>query len=426
MPTKLVLPTAIPWNRLKRKDLEECLYWLLDAMGAKDLEWRVGGKGDGATDQGRDLEAHFYTPDPDGSLVRRKWWIEAKGRTGTVAPSIVKASVLNAAGKSDVDYLVIATNTTFSNPTRDWVAEWSKTNPRPVVRLWPRHELERLLSSHPDVVVRFFSEALSRQGQLEVVRSRFWNYATYADRPILRTLWSDREALEWEHQALLAVVVSEATNGSLTNRPWASWIGDSSLLEVLGLGVANLGYFCFRADSAGTEQSPYFRGLAYLLLGALARHPAATVERFLREIWDHTEGDRIPKGQRGVLLQEFLKPVLVELHAQLRDVCTSDCHRVSMDRVELSREEVEQYWLRLASPSRAKDEDSEDHRFLVFERSGRDCKVGFKMSSHSGCPLVSFDREKFTIDHLGQTLQMFGGIVRARAGLPPETQATSS
>jgi hypothetical protein len=418
MPSKLVLPTASPWKRLKRKDLEECLYWLLDAMGAKDLEWRVGGKGDGAADQGRDLEAHFYTPDPDGTLVRRKWWIEAKGRSGTVAPSVVKASVHNVAGKNDVDYLVIATNTTFSNPTRDWVGEWNKGHPRQVIRLWDRHELERLLSSHPDVVVRFFSEALSRQGQLEVVRSRFWNYATYADRPVLRRLWSDRDTLQWDQQSLLAVVVSEATNGRLTSRPWASWIADTSLLEVLALGVANLGYFCSRADSAGTEQRPYFRGLAYVLLATLARHPVAKVEQLLRELWDHTRGDPIPKAQQEVMLQEFLAPIVSELNVQLQDVCTSDCRRVSMDPIELSREDVQQYWLRLGPPSAAKDEDSENRGVLVIEKGTAECRVEFELTPELRCPLVGFDVKAFTLNRLGDTLQVFGQIIRARAGLP--------
>ncbi|WP_186157263.1 hypothetical protein [Burkholderia gladioli] len=58
-----VLPAAIPFEKLKSKDLEECVYWLLDAMGAKDLEWRTGGTGGGAADGGRDLEAHFFEPD---------------------------------------------------------------------------------------------------------------------------------------------------------------------------------------------------------------------------------------------------------------------------------------------------------------------------------------------------------------------------
>ncbi len=54
-----VLPASIPFADLKRRDLEECIYWLFDAMGAKDLEWRTGGSGDGAPDGSRDLEATF-------------------------------------------------------------------------------------------------------------------------------------------------------------------------------------------------------------------------------------------------------------------------------------------------------------------------------------------------------------------------------
>ena len=80
MKTRLVIPTAIPWERLKGRELEECLYWLVDAMGGKDLQWRLGGEGASATDQGRDLEAHFYGDTPDADLSREKWWIEAKGR----------------------------------------------------------------------------------------------------------------------------------------------------------------------------------------------------------------------------------------------------------------------------------------------------------------------------------------------------------
>src|SRR5689334_11762714 len=71
-----ILPAEIPFSELKRKDLEECVYWLLDAMGAKDLEWRTGGTGDGAADGGRDLEARFFTPGDDGELISQKWWIE--------------------------------------------------------------------------------------------------------------------------------------------------------------------------------------------------------------------------------------------------------------------------------------------------------------------------------------------------------------
>ena len=30
-----------PFAELKGRDLEECVYWLLDGMGTKDLDWRT-------------------------------------------------------------------------------------------------------------------------------------------------------------------------------------------------------------------------------------------------------------------------------------------------------------------------------------------------------------------------------------------------
>jgi HJR/Mrr/RecB family endonuclease len=158
--SELVIPSKIPWDHLKAKEVEECLYWLLDEMGAKNLEWRLGGSGGGTADSGRDLEAQFYISTPDGELTRQKWWIEAKGRSHTVEPSVVKESILNARGVATVDVLLIATNSQFSNPTRDWVKQWQETNPRPVIRLWDRYNLERHISKHPAVAVRLFPDAL--------------------------------------------------------------------------------------------------------------------------------------------------------------------------------------------------------------------------------------------------------------------------
>lgn len=96
-----VLPASIPFADLKGRDLEECVYWLLDSMGAKDLEWRSGGSGGGAADGGRDLEAHFYVNTIDGELEAQKWWIECKGRAGTVAPT--KSRLLSTTQRQSVN-----------------------------------------------------------------------------------------------------------------------------------------------------------------------------------------------------------------------------------------------------------------------------------------------------------------------------------
>jgi hypothetical protein len=347
-------------------------------------------------------------------MVRQKWWVEAKGGAATVKRATVIEHVQLAAGKSDVDCLVIATNMTFSNQTRDWVRDWQASHPRPTIRLWDRHDLERLLSTHPDVVVRFFAEALSRQGQLEVIRSRFWNYATYTGRPSLKLLWKDQDDLEWDSAARLAVVISEAANGSFTSRPWTSVLSDADVRDVLSLGLLNLPYFCCRADSVGSEQTPYFKGLAYLLLSLLARSEASAVSELLTKVWDQLDGGKVPHAAR----EYMLRPVLAQLHGELRDVCTSDCERVSMDLVELTRKEVDQYWLRLGPRAAARDEDESDDRILTIEHGPSPCRVGFQVDMNHGCPLVAVDDHSFTLPRLDGTLEMFKRVIDARRFRP--------
>lgn len=46
--SKWVLPTEIQFDLLKGNQLEECVFWLLDGIGAKNIGWRIGGKGGGA------------------------------------------------------------------------------------------------------------------------------------------------------------------------------------------------------------------------------------------------------------------------------------------------------------------------------------------------------------------------------------------
>jgi hypothetical protein len=78
---------------------------------------------------------------PDGELDRQRWWVECKGRTETVERGAVQQAALDASARVDVDILVIATNSRFSNPTRDWVAERARSYPRPIIKLWDRDNL---------------------------------------------------------------------------------------------------------------------------------------------------------------------------------------------------------------------------------------------------------------------------------------------
>lgn len=266
MSQELIVPERIPWSDLTGKDLEECVFWLLDEIGAKDLEWRVGGVNQGGTDEGRDLECVFYMAGPDSELLRQKWCVETKGRKRTVEPAAVKNAVLNVQNTQEVDVLLIVTNSQFSNPTRDWIKEWMKAHQRPTIRLWDNNDLERLVSRHPGAVVRLFADALSTQGKLEYTKSQFWNHARHCGEATLRTFWLERRALTWDVDLLMAVVVSEMANGDISIRPWAAGQDVEIIRATFSHGLANCVPFIIRAEKAGFSQNAYIDAMAYLLL----------------------------------------------------------------------------------------------------------------------------------------------------------------
>jgi restriction endonuclease len=385
MPKELILASEIPWEDLRGKDLEECVYWLLDAMGAKDLEWRVGGIGHGASDKGRDLECYFYGEDPEGEPTRLKWWVEVKGRAKTVEPASVKDAVLNASGGAGVDVLVIATNSRFSNPTRDCVRESQASRPRPAVRLWDRSKLEKLASAHPDVIIRLFAKALSPQGRLEVVRSRFWNYCSYSDEPTLKVLWQHRLTLDWSEEATIAVMVGEIANGNIARRPWALLLPEAEVLSTLGHALVNLLYFCARADQAGIKQHPYIKGVAYLTLVGLQTFSAEIVARLFAHIWEDAYGHEIPEEISRIAIQ----PVLRQLTYEIRDVCVEDCSRVTSELGELTEQDRADYWDRLRLPTGDSAEDNDSHRILTLEAADKPCKVGFDVDVDNRCPIIT-------------------------------------
>lgn len=250
--SNLILPSEIPWSTIKGRDLEELLYWLFASMGAKNIEWRIGGKGGGASDQGRDLELTIFVPTDSGAFTRQSWWIEAKGRGGTVEPNAIKSAVLNAVANDQLDVLVIATNTNFSNPTRDWVKEWQRSHPKPEVRLWERCELEKLCSENPLAVIRLMHNALSPQGKVEVVRCRLWDFATFSDTPLLEDIWVNRDHVVLSERSLLSLVASEIAHGDITRRAWGANVSTEILRGSLQVGLLNVYHLIFRGSRQPT------------------------------------------------------------------------------------------------------------------------------------------------------------------------------
>lgn len=405
MRDSLFLPTEIPWKDLKCKELEELLYWLFDAMGAKDLEWRIGGANKGTADQGRDLELSFYSSSPDGELVKQRWWVEAKGRAKTVEPYDVKNAVLNSAAKSNIDVLVVATNATFSNPTRDWIKEWQEKNPRPKVKLWERTELENLCSKNPIAVIRIFRNALSLPGKLEVLTTSLWDYVKFTEEFTLNELWNARENLTIDFRALVALVASEFSNGDITARSWGMAVDEETLVNTLANGLLNLLFLIFRSNEGGTRQQPLIKAMAYLALVSTTRVGADFTSHLLGSVWHETDV-KLPDRMRDLILE----PIMKTLNGELRDVCTSDCSRISTDLLMLSAQEVERYWERLRV-SKDSSSVSQEKDILTIEKNDGKCNVGFSLNQEVGCPLCNQEEPQ---KHIPEVLRVIETVTKFR------------
>lgn len=413
-----VLPASIPFSELKRKDLEECVYWLLDAMGAKDLEWRTGGGGDGAADGGRDLEAHFFVPNAEGEIICQKWWIECKGCKKTVEPDKVKSAANNSLAYDELDYLIIATNTQFSNPTRDWIKKWQNKHPKPKIELWDQAQLERYLSRHPDVVLRLFSNALSIEGRFHAMQSRFWNKLEYVTLRMLKDLWKVRTDIDVSHEGIIAVIVNEFANGSIIHRPWASNLHPRLLLEVLLMGLINVPPLIMRASKSGIDAKPIYRAFAYLILTALDILPAENVTKFIQNTLLKEWENKYPEDVQEL----FLMPIVYQLLQEIQDVCSSDCIRISLlDRNTLTNnnDEVKNYWLRLERDGIAEDTESP---IIRLEKVDAPCAVGFPVDKDKWCPLFQINP---TIKTIGDFLIIIKRVAAFRkAEASEKRQAT--
>jgi len=403
-----VLPASIPFSELKGRDLEECIYWLFDALGAKDLEWRIGGSGGGTADGGRDLEAHFFAPTIDDEVEPKIWWIECKGRSGTVEKAEVQDACNNSLVREDLDYLVIVTNTQFSNPTRDWVKEWQKQHKKPKVKLWDKEHLERLLSRHPSVVLRLFSDALSIQGRVQAMEARFWNRLEYSPPGLLADIWKERKNLEFSQMSLFAAIASEFSNGKITERPWGAVFDAESLITTLHLTFANVAYLVLKSMESGTDRYPIIRAASYLMMSALQYMEPDEVAKLVRVSLYRGE-EPLPEDVQALLLM----PIVDQIFSELQDVCSDDCTRMSAmknARLAQSSDEIEAYWQRFKSTD-SKPKDDNDGRRLLLENTKAPCKVGFPVGPEKSCPLFGVEP---TMKNLAEVMSIAKRVIHFR------------
>lgn len=384
MEQNLVIPSEIPWPDLRGEALEELVYWLCDSIGAVDLVWRAGSVSGTSRDRGRDIEATFHVEEPGGGFRPEHWWLQAKGRSRTVEPRAVKDAVVDAQGDADVAVLVVATNSRFSNDTRDWVSEFQKQNPRPVIKLWDRSQLERMVVRHASVVARIAPQALSPQGSLEAASGAFWNQQRWPEPAQLQTFWEQRGELKFTPWAIVACVVGDAAVDGLLDRPWGGECDLDSLPEALVTGLANSGSLLVGFQRLGKQSRVLADGLAHLLACSMVRLPAGVIVKFLRDPWAFTF-DREAMDEE--LRRMTIDPILGRLIDYFGAACVADCARVSADFDARAEMPLEDRWLTLVS-ARYKVHEEVRSTYTIFENQDEPCRAGLSLSSERSCPFV--------------------------------------
>jgi hypothetical protein len=393
-PPPAPLATTVDWDRCTGARLEELVYGLLDAMGAQDLVWRAGSVAGITTgDGGRDLEAVFTSPTPDGAIEQTKWWIEAKGRTSTVKKTDVVASVTAVTAYPELDVLVFATNSRFSNPTRDWVTEWQKNRPHPKVRLWDRDELARIVRQYPLVAARAMPEALDDSDRLSLLVERFNKFGEPPTHKDLDYFWSHQAAINDQELMMriqsVAMFTYSETDESLVERPWTSLLPTDALTDInLAIySLVHLPRMLLGNRPRPLEGNRMVATAAYLLISILSRLEPTLVYRlvdnphlFVDEMESISDNPEAVKGWSEYIVE----PIWARVHGELKDVCADDCRRLMTDFGAALPPPLsgDRYWRRFGIG------DVPDNRRLTIENFNGPCTVGLPLDEHKLCPLA--------------------------------------
>ena len=317
----------------------------------------------------------------------------------------MKEFLVTVRATTEIDVIVVATNTQFSNPTRDWVKEWQRSNPRPQVRLWDRESFERLAVKHPSVVARISPNALSPQGSLEAISSRFWNQLYLPNSSELERLWNERKTLEYTAEGIVALTAGEIANGDISVRSWLRQLNVEGLLETVAATIGNFVYLIHRSNLTGTDHNVIAKAAAQIIMTGFAYLPEGMLDDVIQSplsLMTKKNG-----GAHAEKLNEMISSWLVDaVRSDLRDACSKDCTRVSRDR---DGTESADLWTRLRGF--AKNPAQGKAREFIMEAFGEPCNAGLSLSKEKRCPLF-IDKPKTQLHQI----QVYSSIVRNRLG----------
>jgi hypothetical protein len=297
---------------------------------------------------------------------------------------------VNAAGRTDIDVLVVATNSRFSNPTRDWIEEWARSHPRPLVKLWDRDQLDRLVRRYPTVVARTFPQALDDKERLELLTARFFEFGEGPTEQDLNYFWERRDWLAAQESGIFcrAVAMFLYVEGVPLQRirQWWRLLRVEDTPNALIAVLLDLPRVLFDDDlPRPAEDVRIIASAARVAISCLSLDPESA-ETLLNPWAIVEDGENIADDEHNLSgWQEFmLRPVLTFIQGELIDACSDDCNRVIAD----SPHEIEPFGCTGFWDAFFKGTDPDKQvGTIVIEWDDKPCTVGLSMAS--GCPLVS-------------------------------------
>lgn len=365
-------------------------------MGATELTWRAGTDvGVTAADSGRDLEAVFSSPGEDGSTAETRYWIEAKGRSGTVPKIAVTTAINDLTAHPEVDVFVFCTNSRFSNPTRDWVTKWQASHSKPEIRLWDRDHLARLVRDHPTVAARTLPEALDDTDRLKLLLERFEQLGETPTSVDLDYYWGRRAVVAESGSVVEVVAMFAYTEGhdDLAARPWSVLLptDEMAAAETILYASLELPKMLMRDLARPLHGPKTLETSAYLVLASLPWVGSELAHRLLTSPATLVDGDPFLSDEAfyPIWMEHIVRPIWGRMRDELRDTCATDCIRVSTEPHAFPAALVgDQYWRRFGVGA------ADENRFLTIENLEEPCLVGLPLNAMRTCPLVAGDNEE--------------------------------
>ncbi|HCG5918245.1 restriction endonuclease [Vibrio parahaemolyticus] len=395
----------LDFSQITPEDFENLVFHLLDEMGFSNLNWRKGGEGNSATDGGRDLEATYWSVRPAESL-EEKYWFEVKHRSKQLEKIQVQKTVLNASGNNRKDNVVIITNKTISNPTKDWLSDFQLDHKTPRVMIWQGHDLELFLRKNPRTLAKFLPSSLAFSGRCKVIRSKFQNLMLLPSIGEVEELWRHRKTLKDEETHMLMIaVVAEVAYGDVCKRRWGIELDRITLFSITVSLIANLFPFIVACSKNNKEQSILIDAASYLLQCLLMREgveiclsAALTPEEYFEDL------DVLPEEFQMKRCLPIINTILHDLSVQ----CSSrDCSKVSYLRLT---DENNDYFERFLKPS-PEQKNEEDN--LILNSTIFDCKLGL-VEKESYC-LFGDPEDITSVNQMKEKLAFAKSVILSRS-----------